>query len=363
MKSCDTAAETCPPWTPPSGAGRGAALENDVLRLPGGEYVVRDTATHELHARLRRLARSDLTVVLMGETGSGKEVAAEAVHAWSHRSHRTFLAINCAALPESLIESELFGFQRGAFSGATSAKEGLLESAAGGTVLLDEIGELPLTVQAKLLRVLETRAVVRLGSVQPRALDVRIVAATNRDLRAEVAAQRFRADLFFRLSGAVVHVPPLRARPLDIPVLARRFLHDACAALGRPTPRLEDQALSRLGAHHWPGNVRELKHMMICLAATHETETIAAEQLSFQVGPPAEATPPPELAPPPAPAPARTPAPPHPFRSLGEAVLAFERHYIGEALRATGGHKTRAARLLKVPLRTFMTKVRRHSPL
>jgi two-component system response regulator AtoC len=310
--------------------------------------LVADPAMVHTYTQLERLAPSDLSVLITGETGSGKELAAAALRFWSRRSDKPLVTINCAALPDTLAESELFGYERGAFSGASVAKPGLLESAPGGTIFLDEIGDLSLLIQAKLLRVLEARRVTRLGSVTERAIDVRLVAATHRDLAAEVKAGRFREDLFYRLSVAVVRLPPLRARPRELPLLARRFLTEAARGLGKPPLTLTPAALERLRAHPFPGNVRELKNLMDYLAATVAGPSIGVEHLD------------PRLAPPEPAAEAPSPAPEGGIRPLAEANREFERQSIVAALAAAGGNKTRAAKLLGVPLRTLMDKIKRH---
>src|SRR5439155_8250906 len=203
------------------------------LELGERHVLLADPAMARVFALLERLASAELPVLVTGETGVGKENAAYAVHHWSKRSG-PFVAVNCAALgPESLVDSELFGHEKGAFTGAVAAKAGLFESAAGGTVFLDEVGELPVAIQAKLLRALETRKITRLGETKERPIELRLVAATNRALEDEVAAGRFRQDLYFRLSGATVILPPLRDRKCEIPVLARALLAEACARHGR----------------------------------------------------------------------------------------------------------------------------------
>jgi two-component system, NtrC family, response regulator AtoC len=221
--------------------------------------IVHDPTMQRLYALLDVIAPSPLNVLILGETGTGKEVFAEAIHKGSARSSAPFLKINCAALSGSLLESELFGHERGAFTGAQGAKAGLFEAADSGTVFLDEVGELPLETQAKLLRVVEYGEVFRLGSIQPRRVDVRYVAATNRDLSAAIAANRFRADLFFRLNGFSVTLPPLRKRLKDIQPLARHFLDRA--ARGRPYT-LTVEAQTAIEHYAWPGNVRELKNIL-----------------------------------------------------------------------------------------------------
>ncbi len=208
-----------------------------------------------------RVARSELSVLILGETGAGKERMAEAVHRLSRRADKTFLRINCAALTESLVESELFGHERGAFTGAMAAKQGLIESAHGGTLFLDEVGELSLSIQVKLLRVVEERKVMRVGARVARPIDVRFVSATNRDLESELLRGTFRQDLFFRLNGVTLVVPPLRERRHEIARLARMFAEQASPSPGR-APEITPEALETLEAYDWPGNVRELRNVI-----------------------------------------------------------------------------------------------------
>ncbi len=230
---------------------------------PAEGPIVEDPAMRELYRVVERVARGTISLLLLGETGVGKEILAEAIHRLSPRKSRPFVRLNCAALSETLVESELFGHEKGAFTGAESAKPGLIEEAQGGTVFLDEVGELPLGTQAKLLRVLEQRELHRVGGLKPRPIDVRFVAATNRDLDAEVAAGRFRADLLYRLNGASLRVPPLRERPAEIAPLARLFATRAAEGLGLDAPpALSAEALTRLEAYSWPGNIRELRNVM-----------------------------------------------------------------------------------------------------
>lgn len=315
--------------------------------------LVADPAMVRLYDLIRRLAASDLPVLISGETGVGKENAAWAVHWHSKRSAGPFVSVNCAALTESLVESELFGHERGAFTGADKAKDGRLQAAAGGTLFLDEVGELPLGIQAKLLRVLETRRVTRVGGTSELAVDLRIVAATNRDLQAEVEAGRFRRDLFFRLGAAVVVLPPLRDRPVEITLLARRFLEQACAHLPRGSLTLTTPTLLRLQAWDWPGNVRELRNLMEFCAATvlgdevepwHLPDTMVQVEREPDEGASGEPD----------------PAPLRPMRPLVDQQRDFERQLLLEALGRTDGVRTRAAQLLGLPLRTFKYKLKQH---
>jgi two-component system, NtrC family, response regulator AtoC len=244
-----------------------------------GEPIVRDRKMTELYAELDHAAASSINVLLLGETGVGKEVLARALHARSRRASGPFIAINCAALPETLLEAELFGHERGAFTGATQARPGLFESADGGTLFLDEVGELPMTTQAKLLRVLEDRKVVRVGGRTDRPFDVRFVAATNRDLEAAAERLEFRSDLYFRFAGLVLTIPPLRERRAEIVALARAFLDDASAELEQQPLELEPEAIAALERYAWPGNVRELKNAMQRAAALARGSQISPEHL------------------------------------------------------------------------------------
>jgi two-component system response regulator AtoC len=224
--------------------------------------VIEEPAMKELWQMAERVARGTISVLITGETGVGKEHLAEHLVKRSLRSDGPFLRLNCAAFTDSLLEAELFGYERGAFTGATKAKVGLLEAASGGTVFLDEVGEMPLTTQAKLLRVLESQQLLRVGGLEPRKIDVRFLSATNRKLRERVDGGAFREDLFFRLNGVELMVPPLRERPSEIEPLARAFVERAARSIGQPVPALDPAVLSALRAHSFRGNIRELKNTM-----------------------------------------------------------------------------------------------------
>jgi DNA-binding NtrC family response regulator len=217
-------------------------------------------ALSQVLEQVELVADTDATVLITGESGTGKELVARAIHERSRRRQGPLVKVNCAAIPESLFESELFGHARGAFTGAVHERPGRVEAAQGGTLMLDEIGEVPLSMQSKLLRVLQEKEFERLGETRSRKIDVRIVAATNRDLAAEVEAGRFRADLFYRLNVFPIENPPLRERREDIPLLAEHFVQTAARRLHRPTPRLSEAALRQLMAREWPGNIRELEN-------------------------------------------------------------------------------------------------------
>ncbi|WP_437931560.1 sigma 54-interacting transcriptional regulator [Sorangium sp. So ce291] len=332
-----------------------SASETAVQHVIGERtIVVADAAMIRLFELIRRLAASDLPVLVLGETGAGKENAATAVHHWSARAQKPLITLNCAALPETLVESELFGYEKGAFSEARASKPGLLERAHGGTVFLDEIGELPLGVQAKLLRALEAKRITRLGDVRDREVDIRIVAATNRDLEAEVLAGRFRQDLLFRLSAAVVELPPLRHRRRELPILARLFLAEACARTGRPALDLSEAALAALFAHPFPGNVRELKNAMEYAAATTDGPMIEPWSLPERIVgldvPPRPAA---DTSAPPASEPAR-------FKPIAEELREVECTRMRQALDAADGVQKRAAALLGMPVRTFTFKLKQY---
>ncbi len=306
---------------------------------------------------LRRLARSELPVLVRGETGVGKENAAYAVHHWSPRAAGPFIAVNCAAIPQNLVESELFGHVRGAFTGATGARAGLFERAAGGTLFLDEVGELPEATQAKLLRVLEDGLITPVGAGRPRELDVRVVAATNRDLAAEVEAGRFRRDLYFRLASAPIQIPPLRERVHEVPVLANEFLEQACARQGRAPLQLAPGATRLLLGHPWPGNVRELRNLAEYLAVAVAGETIEARDLEGSLREAAVIAGV-SASQPSAPAPA--PEAPEERPPLAEELKALERARIVEALERAHGVQKHAAALIGMPLRTFSAKLKQH---
>ena len=337
--------------------GQAATATAIARHLTLGELsiVIAEPAVARMFALIERMAASDLPILVTGETGSGKESAARAVHHFSRRQHGPLVMLNCAAIPEGLVESELFGHEKGAFTGAAATKVGLFEAATGGTLFLDEIGELPLPTQAKLLRALDGARITRVGAVVERAVDVRIVAATNRDLPAEVKAGRFREDLYFRLGGATVAVPPLRERPRELPLLARELLAAARARLGREPVAIGAAAMHALARYRWPGNVRELKNAIEYAAAVVDGDEVDVWHLPPAIAGDAE---------PPDAEPAVTgdaEAPPTAtFRPIAEELRALERKRMIQALEAAGGVQTRAAELLRMPRRTFVAKFKEY---
>jgi DNA-binding NtrC family response regulator len=336
--------------TPPTGddepRGHRAARATEpppgpIAMHPRADVVVEDPAMERLYRLGELVAKSTISVILLGETGSGKEVLAETIHRKSARSRGPFVRLNCAALPDNLLESELFGYERGAFTGAVAPKPGLLEAAHGGTVFLDEVGELPLATQAKLLRVLESGEVTRLGSLKPRPIDVRFLAATNRDLETIVATGVFRQDLYYRLNGISIHVPPLRERRAEVRAFARAFLRDACKKAGRPELPLSAGALAKLEGHTWPGNVRELRNVieraaLLCMGDSIEPDHV---MLGTTGGPPRD-----------------VPAPPS-SRATKAGAEVDEKQRIIDALDRCGGNQKEAAKVLGISRRTLVYRL------
>jgi DNA-binding NtrC family response regulator len=316
-------------------------------RPAGGGPVVVDAAMQQLHRLARTIAASPISVILRGETGVGKEVLAETIHASSPRAGKPFVRLNCAAFAEQLLEAELFGYEKGAFTGAASAKPGLLESGDTGTVFLDEVGEMSLATQAKLLRALANGEVLRVGSVKPRTIDVRFIAATHRDLEALVKSGGFREDLYFRLDGISLTIPPLRERPREIPILAREFIARACARAGIAEMAISDTAGDVLARHGWPGNIRELKNVIERAVVLSEGATILPEHLGLRA--PAAAPSAPRIVDASAKAGGAGP--------LNDELARVERERIAEALRTTGGNQTAAAKLLGISRRTLVYRL------
>lgn len=298
------------------------------------------------------VAPTELSVLLLGETGAGKGYFARLIHDRSRRSRGPFLHLNCAALPENLLESELFGYERGAFSGAAQAKPGLLESAELGTVFLDEVGDLPSSVQAKLLVAIERREVLRLGALKARPIDARFISATNKASDAQ-GIVGLRPDLYFRLAGLPIHLPPLRERIAEIPTLAAAFLREASQRAGRVAPTLSPGASRALVAYPWPGNVRELGSV-IDRALLFCGDTLLEEDLHL-LPPPAPPEPPPSSREGSSARP--RPEVPRERRPLAAEVEEIERRGIIEALEACGGNQSRAAEMLGISRRTLITRM------
>jgi transcriptional regulator with GAF, ATPase, and Fis domain len=305
---------------------------------------------------LHRAAATDTTVLLEGESGTGKELFARALHALSPRADGPFVAINCAAIPETLLETELFGHEKGAFTGASARKPGKFELAHHGTLFLDEIGDLPLSLQAKILRALEEKRFERVGGTAPLQVDVRVVAATNRNLKAAVAARQYREDLYFRLSVFPILIPPLRDRPSDIPMLAKYFIERFCRDLNKKPLVLSPAAEEELCTYAWPGNVRELQNCIERAAILTEGDTIHPRHLNLSFRGPSLLAPVDDDG--------------GPWAkidlsgTLAEAsrrtLIEVERRKMEQALKEAVGNRGRAAELLQVSYKTFIAKLREY---
>jgi DNA-binding NtrC family response regulator len=289
------------------------------------------TAIQAVRATARRIADTDLAVLVLGENGTGKEIVARSIHFGSRRRKHPFVAVNCAGLTETLLESELFGHEKGAFTDAHESRAGKFELASGGTLFLDEIGDMSLAGQAKLLRVLEDKIVVRVGGSRPIHTDVRVVAATNQKLVELVRSKRFREDLYFRLNVVSLELPPLRERGDDIMLLAEFFLQQFSKRAGRRTPKFSAAARKRMESHTWPGNVRELRNLMERLAYLSSGDRIEAEDLAFILSPSSGGS---SLI--------------SAGRELSEATHEFQRKYIQQAIDTARGNVSQAAKTLGV---------------
>jgi len=316
------------------------------IAVPSGGIV--GTAASLLRAleRARHAARTDADVLIEAESGTGKELFARYIHENSDRRDRPFVAVNCAAVPEHLLESELFGHVRGAFTGATASKAGKFEVAEGGTLLLDEIGEMPLHLQPKLLRALQEREFERLGDTRTIRVNIRIVATTNVSLPAMVEQGKFRADLYYRLNVIPLSLPPLRERREDIPMLADFFARKHAKEAGRQTPLLHPEFVGGLQAHAWPGNVRELGNFMRRVVTLSDGDEIGPECLRAELSGTARSRSLPTVS-------------PHPARA-GTSMREVERSLLEATLLSTGGNRTRTAEMLGVSLRTIRNKIREY---
>jgi transcriptional regulator with PAS, ATPase and Fis domain len=315
--------------------------DSQTLRLHNLEAVVSSERMQKLIAMAQRVARGNAAVLITGETGSGKELIARAIHHYSNRASKAWIDVNCAALPEHLVESELFGYEKGAFSGADSAKQGMFELADKGTLFLDEIGELDIRVQVKLLRVLDGAPYYRLGGSRKVTVDVRLVTATNRPLEEAVRSGAFRSDLFHRIGEIQLHVPPLRERPDDVVALANFFLNKS-----HPGVRLSEQAVDILRGYHWPGNIRELRNVLTHSATMADGDELRASDLPLEIARARSV-------------PSRQPEP--------EAIVSetsdlddIERQTILNTLQKVGGHQGLAAEELGISRRTLSRKLKRY---
>ena len=319
-------------------------LQRDVRRAVGERPIVATSeAMIELLEMTERAAAFKSTVLVTGESGTGKEVLARSIHAQSPRRNDAFVAVNCGAIPETLLESELFGHAKGAFTGADRARRGLFREAHGGTLFLDEIGELPTSLQVKLLRVLQEEEVRPIGETKTRAVDVRLMAATARDLALEVREGRFREDLFYRLDVVRLELPPLRERPKDVPLLLDHFLARCRVSLGKAVQSVTDEALEHMLAYPWPGNVRELENVVERAVILADGDTIGLADLPENLASPAE------------------------LNGAGKLELNLKRarrmaeiEVIRRALRKTDGNRTHAARLLEISHRALLYKLKEY---
>jgi DNA-binding NtrC family response regulator len=330
-------------------------LKEELAARRGAPRILgEDPQLRQVSQQLHRAAATDATVLILGESGTGKELFARALHALSGRAEGPFVAVNCAAIPETLLETELFGHEKGAFTGATARKPGRFELAHRGTLFLDEIGDLSLPLQAKILRALEERQFERVGGTQTLKVDVRVVAATHHDLRAGVAERRFREDLYFRLSVFPIRIPPLRDRPGDLVMLARHFIDRFCRDLSKPPLALAPDAIDALRAYPWPGNVRELQNCIERAVILCDGGTIRVRGLNLPAPPPAAAEVDPwsgiDLS-------GTMPA------ALQRVTACVERRKLEAAMQAADADEPRAAEQLGLPIKVMMQKLKEHGLL
>ncbi|MBP2673351.1 MAG: two component system response regulator, sigma54-specific [Deltaproteobacteria bacterium] len=333
--------------------GRRKALRESVRGTSSYEGIVgRSETMLRIFELIERVAPTDANVMILGESGTGKELVAAALHARSHRKEHPFVPINCAAIPETLIESELFGHARGAFTGAVQTKKGLFESAHRGTLFLDEVGELPLPMQSKLLRALQERTFRRVGGNEDLAVDFRLICASRRDLNREMAEGRFRDDLFFRLNVIQIFVPPLRERREDIPALAAHFAEKFAGKHGKPVSRIDGEAMRALLAHDFPGNVRELENILERATIIETKNVISVESLPPNMtkivtsGPAQDGFLPQSM--------------PEEGAFLDTEMDRLEKSYLLKALELSGGNRTEAAKLLNISFRSLRYRLQKH---
>jgi transcriptional regulator with PAS, ATPase and Fis domain len=304
-----------------------------------GDIAIADQKMTHVFDLVRKVARTPATVLILGETGTGKEVVAEQIHAQSSRAAKPFVRVNCGAIPEALFESEFFGHEKGAFTGADRRKVGYVEAASGGTLLIDEIGELSVAAQVKLLRVLETHTISRVGGTTEIPVDIRVVCATHRNLQDLVAANRFRADLYYRISSFVIRIPPLRERTSEIPLLISVFAKRFAAQMGEEAPLFEQEVLSAMSAYAWPGNVRELRNVVEHALVMSEGKTVALRHLPGHIVQGGSTSTP---------------------EGVRSEIAELERTRIQEALAKTHGNRTKAAELLGISRRALVYKLARY---
>jgi two-component system response regulator HydG len=319
------------------------ALKQEVDERYGLEGIVGTSpAIQRVLATIRQVGPSDIPVLVTGESGTGKELVAHAIHQHSPRAKKPFKPLNCAGLSESILESELFGHVRGAFTGAEKDRQGVFEYADGGTLFLDEIGDMPLAMQAKLLRVLESGEVVRVGDNEPRHVDVRLISATNHDLQKLTTEGRFREDLFFRIRGVQVHLPPLRERREDIMPIARHYLQLNAAKMNRPVPQISDGVASALMQHDWPGNVRQLINTVKNMLVLCEGESLETRHLPPEIAQPGEV------------------GGAQSGSLAGMSLDQIEKQAIRNTLRLTAGNREQAAKMLGIGERTLYRKLKEY---
>lgn len=323
------------------------ALRSKLFYQSGfGQIVGKSSAVQNVLNAVKRIASTDLPVLICGESGTGKELIADTIHNLSNRRERPLMKLNCAAIPESILESELFGHEKGSFTGAMSRKQGILAAANGGSVLLDEIGDMPPAMQAKVLRVLDEKEFLRVGSTVPETVNIRIISATNKDLLKETKEGRFREDLYFRLNAETIYLPPLRERPGDIPILIEHFLRMCSEKTGKSVLKVDKKALKLLVSYKWPGNVRELENCIERAHALASGDTIKVEDLPQNISN-AEAQPRLSIEGLSA------------YGSLPNLLDVFEGNLIKEALRAANGVQLEAAKLLGISRDSLHRRIKR----